>query len=517
MFTYNILITYNKLSGIVKLNHCSKTRIHAMFEVELKFQIAKDQQDVLLKTLQRKNPSTLNLNAKYFDTDTFILSEKQISLRQRLENTTWVQTLKLPTAQQLQRTEFENELGDIEPTELNLDFYQTQKHFDKKALKLLKNIQMDLHIQFETQIKRSSTLFNFQKSQIEVSVDVGTIQHQDQTLEIFEIEFELKQGSIEDFISFILPRVKRYGLWLDTRSKAQCGFLLAQNNPDNPIKLQSPLSLNANKSPEQALKDIMNNGLQHLLPNSTAIASGNFCSEHVHQARVAIRRLRSALKTFSKWSNHIDPTWEEQLAQLFRQLGNRRDLDVIEEELPPQLKAAGAPDFELAQNKCENKTNLSAVFQSMQFNHLVLSLIQFINENTHVKGKESLKKKFEKEIKKLHQQITEDAQHYLDLNIDERHRTRKRLKRLRYSIEFVASIYDTDKVKKYLKALKPAQESLGQYNDLIVAEDFFKNMLEQEPKAWFAIGWLAARQQLLLEQNSQDLSHFSAAQPFWSV
>lgn len=151
----------------------------------------------------------------------------------------------------------------------------------------------------------------------------------------------------------------------------------------------------------------------------------------------------------------------------------------------------------------------------MQFNNLILSLIQYVNEKNSEKTKENLKKKFEKDIKKLHQQIVDDAQHYLDLTIDERHRTRKRLKRLRYSIEFISSIYDAEKVKKYLKALKPAQESLGQYNDLIVAEDLFKSMVEDEPKAWFALGWLAVHQQLLLEQTSQDLALFSVAKPFW--
>ena len=139
--------------------------------------------------------------------------------------------------------------------------------------------------------------------------------------------------------------MKRYNLWLDTRSKAQQGFQLAQNTPDNPVQLQTPLILDSKDHPENALKKIVNNCLSHLLPNSTAIASGNFNSKHIHQARVAIRRLRSALKTFSNWSLHIDPTWQTQLTELFRQLGSARDLDMIREELLPQLEAAGAPKF----------------------------------------------------------------------------------------------------------------------------------------------------------------------------
>lgn len=483
-----------------------------MFEIELKFQIPEEKQEMLIKAFQRKDTNIQHLQAKYYDTAQFILSEHSISLRQRLEddqeNQQWVQTLKLPTEQRLKRAEFEENIGSAE-TGLDLKNYLSNKHIAKNIKRLLEQHKDGLEVQFQTDIERKLSLFKFQNSEIEVSYDHGHIIAHQQRLALRELEFELKQGTVQDLISFILPRMKRYNLWLDTRSKAQQGFQLAQNSPDNPVQLQTPLILDPKDYPENALKKIVNNCLSHLLPNSTAIASGNFNSKHIHQARVAIRRLRSALKTFSNWSLHIDPTWQTQLTELFRQLGSARDLDMIREELLPQLEAAGAPKFKLPEPQDVDSQKLTKLFRSFNFNYLVLSLIQFIAQESSEKSQIAVHKAAFKKVRQLHRKIQTDAENYLNLDIEARHRTRKNLKRLRYSIEFVASLSDKSQVKKYLKAIKPAQESLGLYNDLIVAEDVLKKLVKAEPQVWFALGWIAAEQQRLLLKSQQDLLQFA--------
>jgi len=137
-----------------------------------------------------------------------------------------------------------------------------------------------------------------------------------------------------------------------------------------------------------------------------------------------------------------------------------------------------------------------------------LSLIQFIDQDVNEKSKSSIHKVALKKISQLYQRIQTDAKNYLDLDIEARHRTRKNLKRLRYSIEFVSSLYNKNEVKKFIKALKPAQESLGQYHDLIVAEEILQKLVKTESQVWFALGWIAAEKQRLLIQSHQDLFNF---------
>ncbi|MPM89214.1 hypothetical protein SDC9_136322 [bioreactor metagenome] len=115
----------------------------------------------------------------------------------------------------------------------------------------------------------------------------------------------------------------------------------------------------------------------------------------------------------------------------------------------------------------------------------------------------------------MHQQICKDADQFLQLDIPSRHRTRKRVKRLRYCVEFVASLYPVQDVKHYLKDLKSAQESLGQYNDLMVAEALFQDMVKRKQKAWFILGWIASEKKYVLQQAQQHLDDYSKTDTFW--
>ncbi len=65
-----------------------------------------------------------------------------------------------------------------------------------------------------------------------------------------------------------------------------------------------------------------------------------------------------------------------------------------------------------------------------------------------------LKKVLRKRLQKLHQQICDDAGHFQTLDVDSKHRTRKRVKRLRYTVEFVSNLFAEDDVKTYFKNSK---------------------------------------------------------------
>lgn len=485
-----------------------------MQEIELKFQIPPDKRESILKALQRKSVQHTHTQSLYFDNKQFKLFQHSILLKQHLENGQWLQILKFAFNQHTELFEIKELLPSNE-NQIQVEYYQKNKHIPKEVRKLISDFTDPLRLQFSTDFERSSTLFNFQNSQIIVELDRGLMQVNQDQFEIYELRFKLKQGTIQDLISFILPRVKRYSLWLDIRSHVQQGFQYAQDQHEIPVQLQMPLHLNKNDSTEQALKKVIHHCLQHLLPNSTAIASQQFNSEHVHQARVAIRRLRSALKTFSSWSQYIDLTWQNELANLFRELGTSRDLSMFYEELLPQLEALDAPKFKLETLPQHENNKLSDAFKSLSFASLVLSLIQFVHQDIHERPSKSIEKTIHKKLEHLHQAIQSGAENYLNLAVEARHRTRKRLKRLRYSVEFIASLYDQSSIKTYLKALKPAQESLGKYNDLIVAENLLKPYVTTQPEVWFALGWIAAEKQNALIQSQQDLLHFAQVKTFW--
>ena len=487
-----------------------------MLEVELKFQIPAQHQKKLYQLFLAKNAQPRSLFAQYYDTPERHLAQQHISLRQRLEDTHWIQTLKASSEHHLERFELEIDLGPLEHPALNLEIYQSHPQAKKVLEHALGKQAKNLSMQFETDVNRLVYVVHYNHAEIEVSLDRGEIRHDKQKLAIYELEFELKKGAIANFIQSIQPWVKQYDLWLDVRSKAQRGDCLTQNLKTTTVQFAAPLQLNRQDSTDAALKQIVNNSLQHLLPNATAIASKDYTHEHVHQTRVAIRRLRSALRIFGDWSNDVDPNWQQQLATLFRQLGSTRDRDALNEGFIPQLQQAGAPFTQLPPATEENNVPIDTALRALDTVQLMLALLRFVHQPAKKQKKTVLKKDIAKKLQKLHQQICKDADQFLELDIPSRHRTRKRVKRLRYCVEFIAALYPNKAVKKYLKDLKPLQESLGQYNDLIVAETMFLDIVQRKQKVWFVLGWIANEKKYILQQIEQHLVTFSQTDTFWS-
>lgn len=67
------------------------------------------------------------------------------------------------------------------------------------------------------------------------------------------VEFELKQGSAQDLIDFTKTWVDKYQLWLDVRSKAERGNLLAVGKRVSPATKAKQLNLESELSAELSL------------------------------------------------------------------------------------------------------------------------------------------------------------------------------------------------------------------------------------------------------------------------
>jgi CHAD domain-containing protein len=118
-------------------------------------------------------------------------------------------------------------------------------------------------------------------------------------------------------------------------------------------------------------------------------------------------------------------------------------------------------------------------------------------------------------LRRAHRQAVTGAAGFPALPEEAQHRIRKRVKRLRYSVEFVSSLYPGKDVQRYLKRLRPAQEVLGEYNDVLVAEEAFRALAAQDPRAWFAVGWLVAQRPLHVQRCQRELTSLAKAEPFW--
>lgn len=480
-------------------------------EIELKFQLPESKKKNVLQTLNKQKAQKIRLQAKYYDTADRLLAKNYVAIRLRQEGEHWVQTFKAASKNHLQRIEEDIFLGKCaEEPELDLSLYKHNQTVQSVLRDILGNNAPELILQFQTDVQRSFHVFEFENSKIEVCLDDGEIRTPTDQAKICEVEFELKQGSAQDLILFSKTWVEKYQLWLDVRSKAERGNLLAIGKKVSPATKAKSLNLESNASAEQAIKQIIENTLNHILPNAAAIADGVAEATHVHQARVGLRRLRSALKHFSNWSTQIDPTWESQLAEIFQALGESRDFDAIKDAVIPLVQQVSHFEFGLITNQ---PNNIAQQFSHPKTTQLFLSLLNFMySENEH---KAKLSKQVAKSLSQLYAKILKDSAQFLDLPVEQQHRTRKRVKQLRYCIDFIAGLYPEKNIQPFLDKLEPIQEYLGFYNDLYVAEKIFEQQAVGQSEFLFALGWVKAQQPHVAKKADKKLKTLSIQDAFW--
>lgn len=461
-----------------------------MVEIELKFQVPERRQAAVLRAVATGSAQTTRLQAQYFDSADRRLARNAIALRLRQENGRWVQTLKAPGAAGIQRLEHEVVLGAGPPR------IELSRHAGTAVGKLLLDALGDAPLLeiFATDVVRTHRLVRSGATQIEIACDVGELLAAGGARQaICELELEWKSGPLSGLFSLAQRWAKGHGLWLDVRSKSERGELLARGAAASPASKASCPALRKEMGRDAALRAIVATCLKQLLPNLSALAAETGDASHLHQARIGLRRLRTALKVFKTWSPALDPGWEPTLGALFTQLGSQRDQDALGAALLPALMAAGAPLATLAD--LPSATSIGPTLRAPVQVQTWLALLAFALDTG---GEESpagvaLKKSAATVLADQHRRVNKAARHFEAMDDEARHQLRKRLKRLRYSTELLASLFAAKKVKKQLEILRPAQEALGHYNDLCVAEALFRHLAETDPRAWFAVGWLVAQ------------------------
>ena len=114
-----------------------------------------------------------------------------------------------------------------------------------------------------------------------------------------------------------------------------------------------------------------------------------------------------------------------------------------------------------------------------------------------------------------HKQITKRGRIFTSLDIEKKHALRKKVKQLRYGLAFSESLLPASRLRAYRKHLSVVQDLLGEFNDLAVAHETYKARTADHGEAWFAVGWLHARQNVLVAQAQDAFQDLAKAPGFW--
>ncbi|MDP4302369.1 CYTH and CHAD domain-containing protein [Leptothrix discophora] len=510
-----------------------------MFETELKFQIPDARLAAVQRAVATTTATTLRLRARYFDTPERHLARAAMALRLRLEGERWVQTLKGRGDGLLQRLEHEVVLDGADPSAVPaLDLSRHDGTPAGTALRLaLGDAASTLACRYETDVHRTLRLLRHDGARVELALDLGEIRAGDATWPLQELEFELKDGPVDGLLALAARWVERHHLWLDVRSKAERGERLASGivlgAPVPAATLRHAEDLPLPEARRQALAATLAPLLANLADRADPRASGLAHDEQVHQARVGLRRLRGVWKLLD--DGGPTPAWMAGLVEAFGHLGSDRDQVVLAAQLEEIGAAPTAPlgTAELVERlPADAADTLAPWLRSPPPQRLWLDLIGAMRatpaeaqgpgaqhgSGAGPSGQDAaavmLLAHVRPRLERLWRQVARDARRFARLADGERHRLRKRLKRLRDGIDSLRPLLRPRATQRWLERIRPAQEALGLYNDLCVSEQLLLKVdgggAPDPAAAAYALGWLAGRRAALLTDGERALQRLLA-------
>lgn len=461
-------------------------------EIELKFLVPSASRAALAAELSgRGTPQRISLNAAYLDTPDLRLARAGLAWRMRREGGRWVQALKAARSGALERFEHEVVRPDASP--------DPAAHADtapgRELIALLDG--QEARVRFQTQVRRLTRRVRTRGAVVDIALDEGRLLAGDAVQRLREVEFELVSGSSVAMLALVERWRQRFGLIHDPGNKAERGHRLAAGSPHPPLRKAKTPRYTADASAADACGAVLDECLAHIGRNAIGLvewAGGDpaLRAEHVHQLRVGIRRLRSALRAFQGWVAEPPAELVEGLRTLFAALGATRDQDVLGSGAAAELAQAGAPP--LAVPVTADAPDPQALILSPDTQRLLLAWITWrTGLEPADPALQPLKRLARQRLRRWHKQLVAGCLAFDDLDTEALHELRKRVKRQRYVFEFFAPLLPRKSAARHLQVLAAAQQALGEINDLVVARDGYQARVAAEPAAWFAVGWLTAR------------------------
>ena len=503
-----------------------------MSEIELKFGVDAKRTVAIDAALRRLASRRVSIESRYFDSDDFCLARAGLSLRLRRTGRLWEQTLKARTSSVAERLEETvprpgrwGKDGPVLTPEL---------HDGTAAGKLLRAARGHsktpsvLRLICTSDIVRRSVEVAAGDARVEVAFDRGVIRTGADSTPVREVEYELKQGDAIALIEFGRAGVREHGLWLSTLSKVARGDRLARTEAQGPAVKASAPRLERKMPGPMIFRAVLASCLDQVLGNASELAAGQRDAETIHQLRVGLRRLRTAWRELGPLAGRDDSAWEPPLSDAFRALGAYRDLDTVAASLRSRLAEAGSPEPTLRTPTRSIVDPVQIVrakgFQSALLDVLALTLGQSASgvggpdarATSSASGQSEAMCAIDSRLDALHRHLERGAKTFDRASHEAQHRVRKRLKRLRYLAELVASLYPSSRVDRYLDALRPAQDALGMHVDLLVGLGIAREAaLDGDADAWFNVGWLTAQLETSARRCGKALARAAKAKPFW--
>ena len=491
-----------------------------MDEVELKFAIARGdvRRFMRLPELQSVRPRTERLVSIYFDTADEALAARSMSLRLRRAGDRWEQALKggggvkggLHARGEWQ---FESD-GSLDLAPFRQTPLARMPHAATLHERLAEMFRVDLE-------RTTWELEPVRGVRMEVALDDGAVHHRGREDRVLEVEIESKAGPPAAIFELAERFLSRVALHPSAVTKAARGYRLLHGWKPEPVRAGA-VDLTHARTAWDVAAEVLGAALQQLQANAEGVMV-SADPEFVHQLRVALRRVRSALRVFRPvLGAPLEANILPALKAATRAAGRIRDLDVLALETLPRLHEADAPAANTAfEARLETaRQNAREALRHELLSRRYASALLALSKALHMRsddgaGGREARRFAAKRLRKAHRAVVRGAARASTLDAGGRHALRIRAKRLRYAMEGVGALFDAKDVRRYVHALSRAQDCLGEANDAIVAQRLLRELRAPPQLAVFARGWLAARAEAAFASTTDALASLTSHPAPW--
>jgi inorganic triphosphatase YgiF len=435
-------------------------------EIELKLEIDPSTADQLRDhpLLTGREPARNSQLSVYFDTRKNKLRAAGFSLRVRRIGDRFIQTIKggSGAAGLFDRDEWEAPVSGLWPEAAAAEGTPIAALLKPAALRKLVAI-------VHSEVQRSVWLIDHDDSRIELTLDEGVIRGGETEQPLHEIELELKDGKVAALIAVARLLAQLVPLRIGVLSKSERGFALADGLLAKPAKA-GPVTVDRSMSAAEGFAAVFHACIRHFRLNEPLIIAARDATA-LHQARVAMRRLRAAFSLFRPVLRDVEfEPLREELRWFTAQLGEARNLDVYLQRLDEDHQDRPR----LTADREQAYSTIIDTLGSQRFRDLMLSLVAWVELGKwrgRRKAREPLSLVAGRRIDRLWEKIEPGGAQLKQLAEEPRHRLRIDVKKLRYALEFVARLDESGGAgrKRFMGALEELQEELGQLNDMATA------------------------------------------------
>ncbi|MBF9234503.1 CYTH and CHAD domain-containing protein [Microvirga alba] len=493
-------------------------------EVELKLELDSDGMSLLLghpvfaqaRPLAERGGS---LHAVYYDTDEFALRRAGLSVRVRRQNGHYTQTIKAERKHRslaLDRSEWEcavdGELDVAAAADTPLAPFVSGTSASEKV-----------HPVFTVDTDRKAYEVERNGTTMELALDRVKVVAGHRSVRFCEVELELKKGDASALFAVARDLSEAAPLRLTPVTKSERGYALLDGIAAKPVSADE-IDLPPKTSCAESFQIIARSCLSQVVRNE-ALLRRHQDPEILHQMRVGLRRLNAANSLFkSMLSSRESRAVKADLRWAGKQLGAVRDLDVFLGELRKSTLSAPNDVWleEAERRRSEAYEVLLKTLEKPRFTAAILHTAAWIESGKWLTRKKcairvarrlTVEELAGLELSRHWKRIRKSAKRIAELDFDERHRLRMRIKKLRYGAEFFASSFADGPAKKrrrsLLAILRRLQDLLGDMNDIVVGEALVLTRGQQKP----------ARAERRLKKLHSDAEaacgKLLEAEPFW--